>query len=62
VKILGSPHFDDATRQALLEHDQPPPESGDRIPDDLYAEWQTAFDAELEADLARLGADEILSG
>jgi len=50
VKMRGAPHLDDAILQALLEHDQPPTEIPDRIPDELYAEWQTAFDAEIAAD------------
>jgi Domain of unknown function (DUF222) len=49
VKMLGGPHFDDAVRRAMLEHDEPPPESADRIPDDLYARWQAEMDAELDA-------------
>jgi hypothetical protein len=52
VKMRGAPHLDDAIRQALREHDQPPPEFDDHIPDHLYAELQTAMDAELAADLA----------
>ncbi|MFC0678791.1 DUF222 domain-containing protein [Lysobacter korlensis] len=62
VKMLGAPHLDDAIRQALLEHDPPPPEYDDRIPDDLYGEWQAAFDDELKADHAQLGQPGIFSG
>jgi Domain of unknown function (DUF222) len=49
VKMRAGPHLDDAIRQAMLEHDQPPPEFNDRIPDDLYAQWQAEMDDELDA-------------
>jgi hypothetical protein len=50
VKMRGAPHLDDEIRRILQEHDQPPPEHHDRIPDDLYGQWQAAFDDELAAD------------
>jgi Domain of unknown function (DUF222) len=49
VKMRAGPHLDEAIRQAMLEHDEPPPGPGDRIPDDLYARWQAEMDAELDA-------------
>ncbi|MDQ4138043.1 MAG: HNH endonuclease [Actinomycetota bacterium] len=62
VRMRGAPHRDDTIRQRTLQHDEPPPEFDDRIPDDLYAEFQAAFDAELEADLARLSGGVLSVG
>ncbi|MFC0682805.1 hypothetical protein ACFFGH_33655, partial [Lysobacter korlensis] len=59
VRMRGAPHFDDAIRQALPEHDEPPPDNPDRIPDDLYGESQAAFDDELKAHHERLPAGSI---
>jgi hypothetical protein len=61
VNMRGAPHLDDTIRQRLLEADNPPPHFDDRIPDDLYGQWQAAFDDELESDLASL-AKALLSG
>ena len=52
--MRGAPHLDDVALAAVLQDDEPPPEYDERVPDDLYAEIQIAFDAELEADLATL--------
>jgi hypothetical protein len=56
--MRGTPHLHDTLQHAQLELDQPPPppEHEDRIPHDLYTQWQIEMDAEIAADLATLAA------
>ena len=63
VKMLGAPHLDDEIHRILLQHDEPPPpDVPDRIPDEIYAQWQAEMDDEIEADRASGLLDRILNG